>query len=88
MLFYCPNCRKEVEIEKESAPIITKSGRVAHKANCPTCGQDMAEFIPGEMQSPPKIENTAEVGVPQPTPEAAVGVPQPSVETAATEAEN
>lgn len=44
MLFYCPNCRKEYEVESTNT-ITTNSGRVAYKANCPGCGQDMAEFV-------------------------------------------
>ena len=52
MLFYCPNCRHETEVEPRET-ITTKSGRVAYKANCPVCGQDMAEFIP------PKSDQTA-----------------------------
>ena len=43
-MFYCPNCRKEYEIQSTNT-ITTNSGRVAYKANCPRCGQDMAEFI-------------------------------------------
>ncbi len=45
MRFYCPNCQKEYEVEPAST-ITTKSNRVAYKAICPVCGQDMAEFIP------------------------------------------
>ena len=44
MLFYCPNCQKEYEVEPENT-ITTGSNRVAYKANCPVCEQDMAEFV-------------------------------------------
>ena len=43
MKFYCPSCRQEHEAEPKET-ITTKSNRVAYKANCPVCGQDMAEF--------------------------------------------
>lgn len=86
MLFYCPNCQKEVETQ-EVGRIVTKSGRVAHKAKCPTCGTDMTEFVPGEKTTPP-VDTSAvpAAGVPQPSVDAAAGVPQPSVETAAAPA--
>lgn len=45
MRFYCPNCQKEYEVEPTET-VTTLSNRVAYKAVCPTCGQDMAEFIP------------------------------------------
>ena len=44
MIFYCPSCRKECELEP-SDTIVTKSNRTAYKANCPVCNQDMAEFV-------------------------------------------
>ena len=43
-MFYCPNCRAEREAEPTNT-ITTNSGRVAYKANCSECGQDMAEFV-------------------------------------------
>jgi hypothetical protein len=48
MLFYCPNCRQEKNVEPVST-ITTLSGRVAYKANCPVCNQDMAEFNPEKV---------------------------------------
>lgn len=45
MKFYCPNCQKEYETEPYQT-VTTKSNRVAYKAKCPVCGQDMAEFLP------------------------------------------
>ena len=57
MLFYCPNCRDEKEVETETT-ITTKSGRVAHLATCPVCKQSMAEFIPGEKNTPPEQEQS------------------------------
>ena len=47
MLFYCPSCREEYDVETKTT-ITTKSGRVAHIAPCPVCEQDMVEFIPNE----------------------------------------
>lgn len=45
MIFFCPACDKEYEaVVKET--ITTGSGRVAYKADCPVCGQDLAEFMP------------------------------------------
>jgi pyruvate dehydrogenase E2 component (dihydrolipoamide acetyltransferase) len=85
MLFYCPNCQKEVEAQ-ETGTVTTKSGRVAHKAPCPTCGQDMTEFVPGEKVTPPVDTSAPAAGVPQPSVETAAGVPQPSMETAAAPA--
>lgn len=52
MRFYCPNCREEKDVESE-ATITTLTGRVAYKASCPVCKQDMAEFIPGEKVTLP-----------------------------------
>ena len=49
MIYYCPQCRKEVEI-KDRETQVTLSGRVAHKSNCPTCSEPVVEFIPGEKQ--------------------------------------
>jgi hypothetical protein len=45
MVFYCPNCQKEYEVEPANT-ITTLQNRTAYKANCPVCGQDMAEFLP------------------------------------------
>jgi hypothetical protein len=45
MIFYCPNCHREYEVEPVGT-ITTQSSRVAYKANCPVCHQDLAEFIP------------------------------------------
>jgi hypothetical protein len=45
MIFYCPNCQKEYDLAPSST-VTTLQKRVAYKANCPVCGQDMAEFIP------------------------------------------
>jgi hypothetical protein len=45
MIFYCPNCKKEVDVTPEST-ITTQNQRVAYKAKCPVCGQDMVEFVP------------------------------------------
>lgn len=55
MRFYCPNCREEKDVEPE-ATVTTLSGRVAYKASCPVCMQDMAEFIPGEQTTPPPTQ--------------------------------
>lgn len=49
MKFYCPNCRQEREVDPKET-ITTKSKRVAYKANCPVCDQDMAEFTEFEKQ--------------------------------------
>jgi len=53
MLFYCPNCREEKEVEPASTTT-TLTGRIAYKGNCPVCGQDMAEFISDSNQTTPK----------------------------------
>lgn len=60
MRFYCPNCREEKDVEPE-ATITTLTGRVAYKASCPVCKQDMAEFIPGEKVTlpPDKVSESA-----------------------------
>lgn len=58
MRFYCPSCQKEYEAEPSETKT-TLSGRVAYKAGCPACGQDMAEFVPGETVTPPSDEKAA-----------------------------
>jgi hypothetical protein len=58
MRFYCPSCQKEYEAEPTETKT-TLSGRVAYKAACPACGQDMAEFIPGETVTAPLGEDAA-----------------------------
>lgn len=62
MIFYCPSCRKEVELVA-TGTITTKSGRVAYKATCPVCGLDLTEFA--AVPPPPQITPT-----PPPEPEA------------------
>lgn len=57
MRFYCPSCQQEYEAEPSETKT-TLSGRVAYKAACPACGQDMAEFVPGETITPPSVERT------------------------------
>jgi hypothetical protein len=51
MIFYCPNCRREIETEPATT-ITTKTGRVAYKASCPTCGLDLAEFATPQSPAP------------------------------------
>jgi hypothetical protein len=51
MLFYCPNCKQEQEVEPKET-ITTKSKRLAYKASCPVCNQDMAEFTEFMRKSP------------------------------------
>ena len=58
LYFVVDNIEDEFELEPTNT-ITTKTGRVAYKANCPVCNQDMAEFLP---PSPP----TAPVLVPHP----------------------
>ena len=43
MLFYCPGCRQQCDVPPVNT-ITTKANRVAYKANCPTCNQDMSAF--------------------------------------------
>lgn len=50
MIFYCPNCQKEYEANPTET-ITTQNQRVAYKAKCPVCAQDMAEFLPSKLNS-------------------------------------
>jgi hypothetical protein len=60
MQFYCPVCLTTVDTEPTST-VTTKLNRVAYKALCPVCNQDLA-FYSGEA---------AEAATPEPpTPEA------------------
>lgn len=63
MNFYCPSCRKEVDLEP-TGTVTTKSGRIAYKASCPVCGLDLTEFaanapkpVPAATVEAPKIPN-------------------------------
>jgi len=58
MIFYCPNCREEYDVEP-TGKIVTKSNRVAYKSVCPTCGQDMAEFMDPKSTLPTDINQGA-----------------------------
>ena len=51
MIFYCPNCQKEYDVAPLTT-VTTLQKRVAYKANCPVCGQDMAEFMPPNVPEP------------------------------------
>lgn len=82
MLFYCPNCRSEVDVAPQST-ITTQMNRIAYKALCPTCGQDMAEFAPipqvnSHPQSPSIPTPTSEPLAPPPSNPHSVASPDPT----------
>ena len=52
MIFYCPNCQQEVEAMVRET-LTTKNQRLAYKANCPRCGQDLSEFMPPTTATTP-----------------------------------
>jgi bacterioferritin-associated ferredoxin len=91
MVFYCPNCQKEYELEPKTT-VTTLQKRTAYKADCPVCGQDMAEFVPQNQpanphfsaaEHDPAVQTSFSANEPQPEPDILPSI----TATAAAEAE-